>query len=125
MVKLSGFKREVGKQRECGARSQERKVRITVLKLSKPGDLWGRDLPGVTSVKDACSAFAVGQQFVVDEYGHCPEGFCPHAWYDVWPWIMHLRFGGDFPWMLEKGTAVVCCTDGFRPVIFKLERIEE
>ncbi len=33
--------------------------------------------------------------------------------------------GGDFdPWV-EKGMQMTCCTDGIRPVSFKLERLEE
>ena len=36
--------------------------------------------------------------------------------------VAHLAMGGDFPWMKEKGEMVSCCTDGLRPVIFKLER---
>jgi len=27
--------------------------------------------------------------------------------------------------MKEKGVVISCCTDGLRPVIFKLERIED
>jgi len=34
-----------------------------------------------------------------------------------------LAFGGDFPWFKEKGIAISCCSDGLRPVVFKLERI--
>jgi uncharacterized repeat protein (TIGR04076 family) len=33
--------------------------------------------------------------------------------------------GGNFdPWVKEKGTAIACCTDGYRPVVFKIEAIE-
>jgi len=31
--------------------------------------------------------------------------------------------GGDFPWMRQRGTMITCCTDGLRPVVFKLERV--
>ncbi|RLB26553.1 MAG: TIGR04076 family protein, partial [Deltaproteobacteria bacterium] len=30
-----------------------------------------------------------------------------------------------YPWLKQKGVAIACCTDGLRPVIFKLERIED
>jgi uncharacterized repeat protein (TIGR04076 family) len=33
-------------------------------------------------------------------------------------------FGGNYPWQEEPGISVTCCTDGLRPVIFKVERIE-
>jgi uncharacterized repeat protein (TIGR04076 family) len=29
------------------------------------------------------------------------------------------------PWVEQKGAAIACCTDGYRPVVFKIERIEE
>jgi uncharacterized repeat protein (TIGR04076 family) len=29
---------------------------------------------------------------------------------------------GDYPWNVNPGTWVVCCTDGLRPVVFKLEK---
>ncbi|MFC1804030.1 TIGR04076 family protein [Thermoproteota archaeon] len=32
---------------------------------------------------------------------------------------------GNYPWLNEKGKAVACCTDGLRPVIFLLERIND
>jgi len=52
-----------------------------------------------------------------------PEGFCTSAWNDIYPSVRVLAFGGNAPWYKEKGVAVECCTDGLRPVIFKLERI--
>jgi uncharacterized repeat protein (TIGR04076 family) len=36
-----------------------------------------------------------------------------------------VLFGADLPWMTHPGKAVTCCTDGFRPVSFLVERIEE
>jgi uncharacterized repeat protein (TIGR04076 family) len=35
--------------------------------------------------------------------------------------------GGEYttPWVEQKGAAIACCTDGYRPVVFKIERIEE
>ena len=39
--------------------------------------------------------------------------------------IFHTLYGGYYPWMKEKGVVISCCTDGLRPVVFKLERIEE
>ncbi|MDP3062147.1 MAG: hypothetical protein Q8O40_02875 [Chloroflexota bacterium] len=37
--------------------------------------------------------------------------------------VAHLALGGDFPWISKKGTMVSACTDGLRPVLFKLERV--
>ena len=64
-----------------------------------------------------------GQVFI-SENGAFPEGFCSWAYADSQRDLSHLRLGGDYPWMQEKGTILACCTDGARPVLFKLERME-
>ncbi|RJS89401.1 TIGR04076 family protein [Candidatus Bathyarchaeota archaeon] len=53
-----------------------------------------------------------------------PEGFCSWAWDDISKVVNVLRFGGNFPWFEEEGISINCCTDGLRPVIFKIERIQ-
>jgi len=35
----------------------------------------------------------------------------------------HLALGGDFPYVRENGGIISCCSDGMRPVVFKLERL--
>ena len=100
------------------------RLRITVLKKLKPKDIFGDKLPARTVNTNECETFKIGQQFLIDELGNFPEGFCPWAWKDLFTVITHLRFGEDFPWMLEKGIAIACCSDGFRPVIFKIERFD-
>jgi uncharacterized repeat protein (TIGR04076 family) len=52
-----------------------------------------------------------------------PPSFCSWAWGDIQRDVAHLAMGGDFPWMRQRGTMITCCTDGLRPVVFKLERI--
>jgi uncharacterized repeat protein (TIGR04076 family) len=37
--------------------------------------------------------------------------------------VLTLARGGNFLGV-KPGTFVTCCTDGFRPVFFKLERID-
>ncbi len=51
-----------------------------------------------------------------------PEGFCTWAWNDIYKVVLTLRFNGDFPWYEERGVMICCCTDGLRPVIFRVER---
>lgn len=97
------------------------KVKITVVKLLSTEEIFG-DSPPMGQTLDACTRFKVGQEFITD--GTIPEGFCSWAWNNIFKEILTLRFGGNFPWMKEKGTGVFCCTDGFRPVIFELRRIE-
>ena len=54
-----------------------------------------------------------------------PEGFCSWAGRDIQRDVTLLRYGGDAPWMRQRGTMISSCTDGRKPVVFKLERIGE
>ncbi|MFA9437964.1 MAG: TIGR04076 family protein, partial [Candidatus Bathyarchaeota archaeon] len=71
-----------------------------------------------------CDYFTDGQVIMVDFNLNQPEGFCSWAWADIQRDIAHLALGGDFRWINKPGSMVSCCTDGLRPVVFKLERIE-
>jgi uncharacterized repeat protein (TIGR04076 family) len=68
--------------------------------------------------------FHDGQQFL-SEGLKMPEGFCSWAWADIQRDVTVLAVGGNFPWVKEEGVMISCCTDGFRPVLFKLERVVE
>jgi uncharacterized repeat protein (TIGR04076 family) len=100
-------------------------VRITVLKRALHADL-AKALSG-TDVKP-CEVFKDGQEFIAGM--NMPEGFCPWAWNDISKMMLALMTGGRFDrgtfnnWMKADNMGVACCTDGFRPVTFKLERID-
>ena len=71
-----------------------------------------------------CDRLTEGQEFVV--YGkelEMPAGFCSWAWADIFKQVLTLARGGNFLGT-KPGTFVTCCTDGFRPVVFLLERIQ-
>ena len=99
------------------------KLKITVLRKTNTKEIFG-DNPPLGQNIEACNQFEVGQKFIVNEDGKKPEGFCHWAWNDIYKVVTTLMFGGNFPWMKEEGTSVSCCTDGFRPVIFEIRRIE-
>ena len=71
---------------------------------------------------DACGVYEDGQVFYVETDGRMPEGFCPWAWDDIYKVVLTLGFHGNFQWFDEPGVSVNCCTDGLRPVVFKIER---
>ena len=100
------------------------KVKITVVKKLNNKEIFGGHPPLESTGAPECDRLQLGQEFI-SENGACPAGFCSWAFADIQRDIVHLRFGGDFPWMKTKGTILSCCTDGARPVIFKLERIED
>ncbi len=94
-------------------------VRITVLKRLSNPDLIDRY--GVNVVAQ-CGVMKDGQQFI-SEGLKIPDGFCAWAWADIQRDATVLALGGNFPWINEEGVTIACCTDGLRPVVFKLERI--
>ncbi len=102
-----------------------KKVKITVVRkldLSKihPHE----DMGNEDSLECICPLFKIGQEFVVGVDG-VPKGFCPGAFADIYRYVSGLRAGADYPWMKAPGTAVACCTDGLRPVVFRIERLAE
>jgi uncharacterized repeat protein (TIGR04076 family) len=57
-----------------------------------------------------------------------PEGFCEEAWKSIKEFVEELsKGGGNFydGWMKNPKSAMLSCNDGFRPVSFLLEAIEE
>ena len=100
------------------------KVKITVVKKINNKDMFGDKSPVEFTSNPVCDKVELGQEYISDG-GVCPEGFCAWAFADIQRDITHLRLGGDYPWIKEKGTVLACCTDGVRPVVFKLDRIED
>ena len=103
------------------------RVRITVLKRVEPEYIFDGEVPlSPTGEKyTVCTAFEDGQEFILEKDNKRPEGFCPWAFHDIFKDAHILMFGGNFtPWTPE-GTQITCCSDGIRPVSFKLERMDE
>ncbi len=100
------------------------KVRIKVLRKLDSQEIFGDDPPLGENVK-ACPMYEVDQEFIVGEDGEMPEGFCHWAWNDLYKVVTALRYGVNWePETKKTGAPTVhCCTDGLRPVIFKLERV--
>ena len=77
-------------------------------------------------ISHACD-MAEGQIFVADGWRK-PENFCDSAWDTISPFVMTLAHGGENlydGWMKNKKSAMISCNDGFRPVSFLLEALEE
>lgn len=78
-----------------------------------------------------CELFKDGDEFIVDGGLGKPDNFCSWAWNDIYKTVVTLARGGNFNdgmftgWMKDGRSMITCCTDGIRPVIFKVERIEE
>jgi uncharacterized repeat protein (TIGR04076 family) len=101
------------------------KCKITVLRR-----MLNQDLADEYCKEEAglCEVFTEGQEFIYDHYGegNKPENFCEWAWHDIYKTVMTLSFKGNFgTWMKDEKMIIQCCTDGIRPVVFKVERIDD
>lgn len=98
-------------------------VRITVMKMVRHDDLITRY---ENPIEHACD-MRVGQTFLSID-GQKPKDMCDSAWESMSPFVQTLaNGGGNFydGWMKDPYSAMISCNDGFRPVSFLLERIEE
>lgn len=95
-------------------------VKITVMKQVEIGELFSEY--AINEVNPLCDQVEVGQEWISKGIQK-PGGFCSWAWADIQRDVAHLALGGSFPWIKQKGTILSACTDGLRPVIFKIERI--
>ena len=106
------------------------KIKITVLKRMANPDLIaeyaGDRVRDARLVSPQCGLFEDGQEFLLSDASELPEGFCAWAWADIHREILAISGGSDMtPWIKKPGLAIACYTDGFRPVVFKIERAEE
>ena len=100
-----------------GVVSENNKVygcKITVLKKSFHKELYQQYPYGEAK---SCGRFEEGQQFFTTNPWDPPEGFCHWAWADLRAIIHSLHAG-------NPTVMIASCTDGLRPVLFKLERME-
>ena len=100
-----------------------KKVRITVMRVASSPDLMEKY---ENPIEHACS-MTEGMAFVANGWQR-PEGFCDSAWDTVSPFVMTLAHGGENfydGWMKNKKSAMISCNDGFRPVSFLLEALDE
>ena len=81
-------------------------------------------LPEKKASYPPCYRFNEGDVFIVDGF-EMPAGFCPWAWADIHREIISVMFHAEFPNSKKPGCIIASCTDGLRPVIFKVESLEE
>ena len=99
------------------------KCKITVLKRTLNQDLIDEYLSPEEEFKQ-CDCFYEGQEFIMESPFNPPKDFCSWAWADIRQDILALMSGANYYWVKQKGVTISGCTDWFRPVIFKIERIE-
>ena len=100
-----------------------KKVRITAVRKVIYDDL----IEKYEKSKDFSCKIHEGQYWI-SVNGEKPIGLCDMAWEAMELYVRTLaRGGGDFyeDWMENRHSAMISCPDGFRPVSFYIETIEE
>mgnify|MGYP003480934925 CR=1 FL=1 len=100
-----------------------KQVRITVIRKASYTDLSEKY---ENPIEHACD-LKEGQVFI-SENAQMPEGMCGSAWESLSPFVLTLACGGqDFydGWMKDPKSAMISCNDGFRPVSFLIEALDE
>ena len=98
-------------------------VKITVIRKANYLDL---QAIYENAIEHACD-IQEGQVFL-SYNGEKPKGLCESAWESMQQFVVSLANGeGNFfdGWMKNPLSAMISCNDGFRPVSFYLEVVEE
>ena len=99
------------------------KIKITVMRIANYTDLSEKY---ENPIEHPCD-MKLGQVFIANGWEK-PENFCQSAWDSISNFVMTLAHGGENiykGWMKNPKSAMISCNDGFRPVSFLLETLDE
>lgn len=100
-----------------------KKCRITVMKMACYSDLMAQY---ENPIEHACD-LQIGQVFIANGWQK-PVGLCQSAWDSMSQFVLTLSHGGENfydGWMKNRKSAMISCNDGFRPVSFLIEALDE
>jgi len=100
-----------------------KKVKITVIRKASYDDLIAKY---ENPLEHPCD-LNEGDVFIANGWEK-PKNFCTSAWDSISPFVMALSCGAEDiydGWMKNKKSAMISCNDGFRPVSFLLETLDE
>lgn len=100
-----------------------KKCRITVMKKACYPDLMERY---ENPIEHACD-IEEGAVYIADGWKK-PDGLCDSAWESLSPFVLALSHGAENlydGWMKNPRSAMVSCNDGFRPVSFLIEALDD
>ena len=100
-----------------------KKIKITAIRKACYDDLIEKYENPITNACDV----EEGQIFIANGWQR-PYGLCESAWESMSAFVMTLAHGGEDlynGWMKNKKSAMISCNDGFRPVSFLLEALDE
>ena len=97
--------------------------RITAIRVARYDDLIQKY---ENPIEPTCE-LREGQVFIANGWQR-PEGLCESAWESMSAFVMTLAHGGENiynGWMKNPKSAMISCNDGFRPVSFLIEALDE
>ncbi len=100
-----------------------KKCKITVMRKTVYPDLMEKY---ENPIEHTCD-MEEGQVFIANGWQR-PEGLCHSAWESMSAFVMTLSHGGENfynGWMKNEKSAMISCNDGFRPVSFLIEAMDE
>lgn len=100
-----------------------KKCRITVMRMVRYDDLIARY---ENPIEHACD-LQEGRVFIANGWQK-PDGLCQSAWDSMSAFVMTLSHGGENlydGWMQNPRSVMISCNDGFRPVSFLIEALDE
>ena len=100
-----------------------KKCRITVMRMARYDDLIARYENPIEHAYD----LQEGRVFIANGWQK-PDGLCQSAWDSMSAFVMTLSHGGENlydGWMQNPRSAMISCNDGFRPVSFLIEALDE
>lgn len=100
-----------------------KQCKITVMRMARYDDLIAQY---ENPLEHPCD-MQVGQVFIANGWNKL-EGFCQSAWDTLSPFVLALSHGAENfydGWMKNPRSAMLSCNDGFRPVSFLVEVLDE
>ncbi|MCQ2976059.1 MAG: TIGR04076 family protein [Bacteroidales bacterium] len=100
-----------------------KKCKITVVRKANYVDLQQKY---ENPISHACSM--IENQVFISNGWEKPEGFCQSAWDSISEFVLALSHGASNfydGWMKNPKSAMISCNDGFRPVSFLIEALDE
>lgn len=106
------------------------KVKVTVIDKKCYPELQKEYLHPDFKNAGPCNKFKIGQEFIFDRHGFSTMNdgnFRMEAWDCISRYVYSALQGGAIMkgWTEKDGEFIACCNDGTRPVIFRIERIED
>ena len=103
------------------------RVKVTIQKKVDPSYIFDGKVPNQPGKGRSYMICPLDEkkEWIVEKDGKMPEGFCSWAWRDLYKDLAVLRHGGGFEDWVELPYMFTSCSDGIRPVSFKLEVLRD